>query len=236
MKIKLYLMLLLSVALLQSCAGKIKTVARPSLMQKMDYNGAVISEKKHTVALNHYTKFKHIKHKIIFALLVQNRGREPFRIGNENISMEFREKEEVSVPKTLEIQPLDDFLKDLENDYSNAQYGIISNLLGDVERTGNRIESLYDYDPHSAAVTAEMFAPRLLSVADDLDETIRAYEQLEGIVPYLVFKPQTITPGRSITGLIIYDTGDIDEKVEGEFNAVISIEGEEHRFVFSRSS
>jgi hypothetical protein len=43
-------------------------------------------------------------------------------------------------------------------------------------------------------------------------------------------------PGRNATGLIVYDTGDIDEKAEGVFNIVIRVEGEEHRFVFSRST
>jgi len=82
---------------------------------------------------------------------------------------------------------------------------------------------------------ADRWAPKFLSSADDLEDTIRVYEQFEGIVPPLVFKPQTIMPNRSVSGLIVYDTGDIDEKEEGEFNAVISIDGEEHMFVFSRS-
>ena len=108
-------MLFLSVVLLQSCAGKIKTVAKPSLMQKVDYDGAVISQKKHTVTLTQYTEFKYVEDKIIFNLLVQNRGKEPLNISNENISMEFRKKDEVSAPVKLEIQPLEDFMKDLEN-------------------------------------------------------------------------------------------------------------------------
>ena len=76
---------------------------------------------------------------------------------------------------------------------------------------------------------------KFLSSADDLEETIRVYEQFEVIVPPLVFKPQTIIPGRSLNGLIIYDTADLEDKAEGEFNVVISIEGEEHKFIFSRS-
>jgi hypothetical protein len=234
MKIKLYLILLLSVILLQSCAGRIKTVAVPSLMQKVDYDGAVISEKKNTVTLTHYTEFKHIKHKIIFNLLVQNRGTEPLSIGNENISTEFNETDEDSVPIKLEIQPLDDFLNDLENDYFNAEGRIVYNIFGDAERTADRIKMMEETD-RTAKKIAVMFAQRFYSSVDDLEETIRVYEQYEGIVPPLVFKPQTIMPGRSMTGLIVYDTGDIDEEAEGEFNVAISIEGEEHRFVFSRS-
>ena len=235
MKIKLYLVLFLSVILLQSCAGRIKTVAVPSLMQKVDYDGAVISEKKHTVTLTHYTEFKHIKHKIIFNLLVQNRGTEPLSIGNENISTEFIESDEDSAPIKLEIQPLDDFMKDLENDYFNAEGRIVSNIFTNIGRTADRVEFLQETDPEAAENIAAMWASRFLFSIDDLDETVRIYEQFEGIVPPLVFKPQTIMPGRSVIGLIVYDTGDIDEKAEGEFNVVISIEGEEHRFVFSRS-
>jgi len=242
MKIKLYLMLFLLFILLQSCSGKIKTVAVPSLMQKVDYDGAVISEKKHTVTLTLYTEFKHIKNKIIFNLLVHNRGREPFSIGNENISIEFREKDGDSVPIKLEIQPLEDFMKDLENDYFNAEGRIVSSIFSNIGRTTDRIETLIGKDGSiseenmsSIESIADMWASKFLSSADDLEETIRVYEQFEGIVPPLVFKPQTIIPDRSVTGLIVYDTGDIDEKAEGEFNAVIYIDGEEHKFVFSRS-
>ena len=235
MKIKLYLMLLLTVILLESCAGRIKIVAVPSLMQKVDYDGAVVSEKRHTVTLTHYTEFKHIKHKIIFNLLVQNRGTEPLSIGNENISTEFIESDEDSAPIKLEIQPLDDFMKDLENDYFNAEGRIVSNIFTNIGRTADRVEFLQETDPEAAENIAAMWASRFLFSIDDLDETVRIYEQFEGIVPPLVFKPQTIMPGRSVIGLIVYDTGDIDEKAEGEFNVVISIEGEEHRFVFSRS-
>lgn len=240
MKIKIYLMLLLSVILLQSCAGRIKTVAVPSLMQKVDYDGALISEKKHTVTLTHYTEFKHIKHKIIFTLLVRNMGRKPLSISNENISIEFRGKDEVSALKKLEIQPLDDFMKDLEKDYFEEECRIISDIFRNIGSTADSIKSQDTEKEGDAAKNriesiVAMFDSRFYSSVDDLDETIRVYEQFEGIVPPLVFKPQTIMPGRSVTGLIIYDTGDIDEKAEGEFNAVISIEGEEHKFIFSRS-
>ncbi len=230
-------MLLLSVILLQSCAGshKIKTVAMPSLMQKVDYEGTVISEKKHTVTLAHYTKFKHVKNKIIFNLLVRNKGRKPLSMNNENISMEFRGKDVVIAPKKLEIQPLEDFMKDLENDYFHADIRIISSMFSNIERTADRIEEVQMIHPEAAEVIAEMWAPKFLSSADDLEETIRVYEQFEEIVPSLVFKPQEVMPGSTVTGLIVYNTGDIDEKAEGEFNIVIRVEGEEHRFVFSRS-
>ncbi|MFC1840929.1 hypothetical protein ACFL1N_15235 [Thermodesulfobacteriota bacterium] len=235
MKIKLYLMLFLLFILLQSCSGKIKTVAKPSLMQKVDYDGAVISKKKHTVTLTHYTEFKHIKNKIIFNLLVHNRGREYLSISNENISMEFREKDEVSAPKKLEIQPLDDFMKDLENDYLNAEARIVSSIFSNIGRTADRIEMMQETAPEAAENIAATWASRFLFSVDDLEETIRVYEQFEGIVPPLVFKPQTIMPNRSVTGLVVYDTGDIDEKAEGEFNVVVSIDGEEHKFNFLRS-
>jgi hypothetical protein len=237
MKKRLYLMLLISVVLLQSCAGshKIKTTAVPSLMQKVDYNGAVVSEKKHIVSLTHYKEFKHVKNKIIFDFLVQNRGRKPLSINNENISMEFRGKDEGSAPIKLEIQPLDDFIKDLENDYFNEDIRIISSMFTNIENTAWRIKSIPSTDRVSAKNIATMFASSFLSSADDLEETIRVYDQLEEIVPPLVFKPQTIMPGPSVTRLIVYDTGAIDEKAEGEFKLIIRVEGEEHKFVFSRS-
>jgi hypothetical protein len=42
-------------------------------------------------------------------------------------------------------------------------------------------------------------------------------------------------PCRSVNGLIVYDIRDIDEEEEGEFDIFVRVEGEEHRFIFSRS-
>ena len=89
--------------------------------------------------------------------------------------------------------------------------------------------------PEAAEGIAKTWITQFLSSVENLEGTIRVYEQFEVIVPPLVFKPQTIMPGSTVTGLIIYDIKDIDEKAEGEFNAVISVDGEKHRFVFSRS-
>ncbi len=305
MKIKFYLMLFFTVILLQGCAGKIKTVAAPSLMQKVDYDGMVISDKKHSVNLANYTEFKHIKEKIIFNLIIKNRGQDSFKVSNENITVQFKNKNEDLAPINLEIQPLDDFMIDLENDYFDAETRIIYRIFDDIESTLNLIHKIKaqinsnnsnsgkkpkqsyqnqidrminkarkNYKPGKSdkadkAYLADkaykaylrskpkgsdqgqsgneaMRIDQLKNIAknfnarfdiriDDLEETIRIYEQFRVIVPPLVFKPQEVTPGSTVTGLIIYDIEDIDEKAEGEFNAVISIDGEEHRFKFSRS-
>ncbi len=314
MKIKFYLMLFFTVILLQGCAGKIKTVAAPSLMQKVDYDGMVISDKKHSVNLANYTEFKHIKEKIIFNLIIKNRGQDSFKVSNENITVQFKNKNEDLAPINLEIQPLDDFLIDLENDYFDAEIRIISRIFDDTKRTvgmihtlksahGNNTNSnnskrrkqsyqveidkvnkaLKDSKPSKAdkarlgkdnfdkadkaykasldykasleklkgsdqgqsgkkeipiyqlKSVANFFNARFDDSIDDLEETIRIYEQFRVIVPSLVFKPQEVMPGSTVTGLIIYDIKDIDEKAEGEFNIVIRVEGEEHKFVFSRS-
>lgn len=323
MKIKFYLMLFFTVILLQGCAGKIKTVAAPSLMQKVDYDGMVISDKKHSVNIANYTEVKHIKEKIIFNLIIKNRGQDSFKVSSENITVQFKNKNEDLAPINLEIQPLDDFMIDLENDYFDAEIRIISRIFWDTERTvhlirkiklehGDKTNSnnsnsgkkpkswaqiellnngIKDYNPGKADKArlgkaeidrrdkaykdfkaymadkaykasfsddadtkskqvdqgqssismeqrkniAKSFNARFESSIDHLEKTIRIYEQFRVIVPTLVFKPQEVMPGSTVTGLIVYDTEEIDEKAEGEFNAVISIDGEEHRFVFSRS-
>jgi len=286
-------------------------------MQKVDYDGMVISDKKHSVNLANYTEVKHIKEKIIFNLIIKNRGQDSFKVSNENITVQFKNKNEDLAPINLEIQPLDDFLIDLENDYFDVEIRIISRIFGDTERTagtiatlksahGNKTNSnkskrrkqsyqveidkvnkaLKDFKPSKAdkarlgkdnfdkadkaykaslaykatleklkesdqsdqgqsgkveipinqlKSVANFFNARFDDSIDDLEETIRIYEQFRVIVPSLVFKPQEVMPGSTVTGLIIYDIKDIDEKAEGEFNIVIRVEGEEHKFVFSRS-
>jgi hypothetical protein len=233
MKIKIYLMFLLSIVLFQSCAGSIKTAAVASSDQKVDYNGSVISEKKHVVTLTHYTEIEHVKNKIIFNLLVQNRGQAPLSIGNENISIIFREKGKDTVPEEMVIQPFDDFMKDLEKDYFDEEIRLITDQLRRIPKTADDIDA--KEEDRDKKMIADMFASRFIMAAYRLEEAIEDYDQLEDILPHLVFKPQIIMPNKSINGLIVCDIADIDKKAEGDFNIVVLIEGEKHNFTFSRS-
>ncbi len=233
MKIKIYLMLVLSTILFHSCTGSIKTTAVATSTQKMDYNGSVISEKKNVVTLTHYKEIEHVKHKIIFNLLVQNRGEAPLSIGNENISVLFKENGMNEAAVKLEIQPLDDFLRDLEKDYFNEEIRLITDAFRKIPKTADDIENAEE--DYEKKMKADMFAAQFISNTDRLDDALKDYDRYEDIIPYSVFKPQIITPGSSITGLIVCDTGEIDEKAVGEYNVVISIGGEEHKFIFSRS-
>ena len=51
----------------------------------------------------------------------------------------------------------------------------------------------------------------------------------------LILKPQLIAPHKSIMGIVACDTREIPEDMEGNFLVVLSIDGEEYEFTFSRS-
>lgn len=55
------------------------------------------------------------------------------------------------------------------------------------------------------------------------------------LVEELVIKPQVLQPGESGGGLVVCDTRDMNDKVEGNFNIAVSVNGEEHEFTFNRS-
>lgn len=55
------------------------------------------------------------------------------------------------------------------------------------------------------------------------------------LIEELVIKPQILLPGESSGGLVVCDTRDMNDKVEGNFQIAVSVSGEEHEFTFNRS-
>lgn len=55
------------------------------------------------------------------------------------------------------------------------------------------------------------------------------------LVEELVLKSQTLLPGEGGGGLVVCDTRSMDYQTEGNFQVVVSTDGEEHKFTFNRS-
>jgi hypothetical protein len=67
-------------------------------------------------------------------------------------------------------------------------------------------------------------------------ETMRANNQLlREALPEIIMKPQaTIMPGGSYSGVVVCDTRELDEEIEGRFQMAVLVGGEEHIFIFNR--
>lgn len=55
------------------------------------------------------------------------------------------------------------------------------------------------------------------------------------IVENPVIKPQTFQPGESGGGLVVCDTSNMNDEIEGDFQITVLLDSEEHYFNFKRS-
>jgi hypothetical protein len=229
MKMKIFLILMSSILLLQNCApSKVtKTAAVASRDQKIGYEGTVTSKKKHFVSLAPYTDLKLAKDKTLFLLVIRNCGETPINISYDNVSVIFAGNSEKWASKRINIQQVDDFIKDLKEEYGNYEKKYIKSELESIKT---------DSESSSSAVSD---SDSLKDEVADLKNKIvsmRAQNQLlqEGL-PEFDMKSQTITPGDSSTGIVVCDTRDMTSEIEGDFQIVVTVDSEAHRFTFKRT-
>jgi len=229
MKVKIFLILMGSILFLQNCAPsqitKIAGVA--SRDQKTGYQETITSQKKHFVSLAPYSELKLAKDKTIFMMVVKNCGKDPIHISYANISVIFEGKSKNWVSKKINIQSFDEFMNDLKEEYSTYEKKYIKSALEDIKSNS---------ESSSSAVSDSDSLADDMAILKQHIETMRANNQLlqEGL-PELDMKSQTITPGNSHSGIVVCDTRDMNEKVEGNFQVVVSVDGEKHKFTFRRS-
>lgn len=226
MKIKIIFLLLGSVLFVQGCALSpvMKTAAVTSQDQRTGYNDTILSQKKHLVSLSRYLEldsFDLAKDKTIFMLYVQNGGREPINIIYDNISVIFAEKGNERTSKKIGIiQSADTFLKDLTEEYLDDEYNFVYSYLWFIKTSG-------------CACGLEPCFSKL--VGHQLIDRQKLNQVAREAAASKVLRPQTIKPGEHGRGLIVCDTSSINDKTEGTFQILVSVDGEEHAFLFKRS-
>lgn len=230
MKFKILLIFIGSILFFQGCAGSkmMKMTAVTSLDQKTGYDGTITSQKKHFVALSPHTKlnstipnFNLSKYKTLFMMSVQNCGKEPFNISFDNIVVIFESNNKELASKRINIQSLDDFMNDFEKEYND-----------------NEKEHIYStlYEVYLLSLADIVDMDKLEELKYDIEAMRWQNQVLRDMLPGVVMKPQTTMPGSSYSGIVVCDTRDIDSKIEGNFKVVVSVDGEEHKFTFKRSS
>jgi hypothetical protein len=236
MKIKILLVFFGLILFFQNCAPMIVKIAGvASSDQKTDPYGAVISEKKHVVSLSHYTEIDLAKGKTIFMMIVQNGGKIPISISSDNIMVIFEGNSKDWASKRINIQSLDEFMKDLEKDYHYDENRTIAGILRIVDMAEDELKAKERAELREKELIVAMVEPKIVRSINEVKLKRKQFEQLEDSVPEIIMKPQTILPNNSISGIVVCDTGELDPKVEGIFRVVVSIDGQEHRFSFTRS-
>lgn len=233
MRIKILLMLLLSVFLLQNCSSKVKIASVATSNQKQDYDGNIISEKKHVVTMSHYKAIPLAKGKTIFLMLLENGSESPVKISKDNLSVVFEGASEGWTYKKIKILSYDEFSKDLERDYYNEETRLISDIIRRVDTTARSIEN--KENDGQKRNTASMFEIRLYNTVYTIENLHKHMKQLKGLLPDLVLKSMTVLPGESISVIVVCDTKDLPKELTGNFQVDLSIDGEDHEFTFKRS-
>lgn len=224
MKAKILILLMSSILSLQGCAAfqsmKMTAVAYPE--QQVGYQETITSQKKHFVSLAPYQEQNVAKGKTSFVLFVKNCGEDPINISSDNVSVIFEGNTKKWASRKIKVVSFDDLMNEVRS---------------------NRI----------AAISARysLQRPRYRDVVVDVEDGQAVYYSTTERVPMydthaygppskaavekLVLKPQAIMPGQSCSGLVVCDTRDMNYKVEGDFQVVVSVNGEDHKFTFNRS-
>lgn len=260
MKIKYLLILPLLLSFYNGCGPNIKILA-PSIKiasvassyQKTDPQGAIVSEKKHTVTLFHYTNIKFEHGNTIFRMIIENRGKEPVKISNESISVTFDGKDSNWNSKKIMLRPVNDFMSDLDKGCFRSELRVYAAFTNEVakpvEQLTKEIKSpmatIDPSNPESLANEEKMrrimeelldsYGETVIQLSDDIKLLRTELSQLKESIPLIFIKPQNIMPDEIYNGIVACDTRFMKPDMEGKFNIVISIDGENHEFVFSRS-
>jgi hypothetical protein len=226
MRTRLLLILVGAVLFLQSCATSptVKMTSVASRDQKTGYDGTITSQKKHFVSLSPYSVLDFVKNKTMFIMVIENDGEAPISINNADISMIAREEGGGITSKRIGVQSLDDFLADLEKEYNDNEKKFIYSTLYDIWFLST-----------NGIIDSETATDRIEDFKYDIEAMRQQNEIFREMVPGIFMKPQTIMPNSSYTGMVAFDSSDINKYGEGRIQIVVSVDSEEHDFVFNRT-
>ena len=210
---KLLIIFLLALLLLQGCASAPRVIAVPTEKQKTDYDGGVVSQKKHLVSVSHYSNFKMKKNSgkknVFFYIVVQNCGEKPFSINRDNISVLFKAYGNKSKP--LYIKSINEFILDINTVNTKTPTSFLP---------GNSGKS----------VSRESFEHMLQDEKDKRHEL----EALKDAARKILLRPKTILPDDANGGIIVCDGREIGKRTRGNFIINILVDNEIHEFTFAR--
>jgi hypothetical protein len=121
--------------------------------------------------------------------------------------------------KTVKVQSWQDFVEEMDKEYDKNEKQYIYTTL----------YNLYMQSEVGLDVTE-----KLGDLVFDIESMRDQNDVLQEMLPAVIIKQQRILPGKSYSGILICDTGDLDAAIEGSFRISVAVEEEEHRFVFKR--
>ena len=211
---KISLILISSTLAFQGCPGprNMRLSAIPSTEQQVGYQETITSQKKHFVSLAPYREFSPSDSNTSFVLFVKNCGKEPIDLGTNNVSVTFEGNTGKWASRKIAVLSHDDLMEEWRREISAEMS--VARLYIDT------------YYPNEYDLDAKKIGPMIPSIN-------RLNTQM-ALLDKLAVKPQTLLPGENCGGLVVCDTLSMDDKTEGKFQVLVSVNGEEHEFTFNR--
>ena len=221
--IKLFL-LFLSIIVLNNCSHthkvKIDAVASPDQMK--DHKGVVTSEKKHVVSLAYYD-LGMLNSKTKFKIIVENYGDKPIDFSTDNISVMFEGNSIDWSSKKIEIETPSDAMNDIQIELRMKLISTLQTTMPSAAHLGVSVGNV-----GRAEATKEILLMKMRKLGDMIPQSFY-------MIPRTIIRPQIIMPNESVSGIFVCDTSEMKDKLKGHFIISVRVDGEEHKFTFSRS-
>lgn len=201
---------------IQGCGG-FKTVEMSAVLsqdQQKGYMETITSQKKHFVSLAPSAENFPASSDTAFILFIKNCGEDPIDISTQNISAEFFGNTNKGASRSIAVLSYDELMNRLRRKQSRIRNLVISTEWATAPMTPYHTITTYRTEARSYTTTARQMQ----------------------LVEELVLQSKTLFPGEGGGGLVVCDTNAMNSEVEGKFHVLVSVNGEQHEFTFSRSS
>jgi len=190
--------------------------------QQEGYMETITSQKKHFVSLAPYREYNQVNGNTSFILFIKNCGKDPIDISTQNISAEFIGNTHKWASRSITILSPDKLMNDLERKQFTNEIAANSDIATEYYFSNGL------YDNNKGFYTRIVYGQDYPIKSDSIAAT-----QMQR-VKELVLQPQALRPGEGVSGLVVCDTRAMNSNVEGKFRVVVSVNGEQHDFTFSR--
>ena len=131
-------------------------------------------------------------------------------------------------------------MDDLAKEFSNNEKKYIYDTLYDIKQQSelSSMLSSMNSDGSSSSSSSSDSGGSTESLIDELNNEIKRRRENNQMIreslKEMIMQPQTIMPKSSCSGIAVFDTSDMADDVTGRFQVEVSLDGEEHRFIFKR--
>ncbi len=205
----------LSILCLYNCT-RIEIVPVASSDQVIDHNGVITSQYKNSVSVSYYKNIHKLGHLTLFLIIVENYGDKPLNFSNDNITVIFNGNNKEWASKKINLLGVSEVLFERvwEESKTHQQYWDEDSIIITGRHPSGDVKA--PYSERTEYVTNERI------------------EHMKNSIPRIMPINQNIMPYHSASGVIVCETTDMKDNLEGNFLITVLIDDEKHNFTFTR--